>query len=60
MTHRDESNADYLAGLCVDFQCSLSSIGTADRRQAEFDNLAVFGQVDRPKGDPEGVSAQRE
>jgi hypothetical protein len=26
----------------------------------EFDNLAVFGQVDRPKGDPEGVSAQRE
>jgi hypothetical protein len=26
----------------------------------EFDNLAVFGQVDRSKGDPEGVSAQRE
>jgi hypothetical protein len=26
----------------------------------EFDILAVFGQVDRPKGDPEGVSAQRE
>jgi hypothetical protein len=29
----------------------------------EFDNLAVFGQVDRRQpwaGDPEGVSAQRE
>jgi hypothetical protein len=36
------------------------SIRTVDRQQAEFDELAVFGQVDRPQGDPEGVSEQRE
>jgi hypothetical protein len=34
-------------------------IQTLGRQQAEFDNLAA-GQVDRPQGDPEGVSAQRE
>jgi hypothetical protein len=38
---------------------SASRIRTPGRQQADFDNLAA-GQVDRPQGDPEGVSAQRE
>jgi hypothetical protein len=40
--------------MLVDFRCSSAVIRTADRQRGEFDNLAV-GQVDRPKGDPEGV-----
>jgi hypothetical protein len=38
-------------------------IRTPDRQNAEFDNLAAFGQVGRRQlcaGDPKGVSAQRE
>jgi hypothetical protein len=39
-----------------------SSAADSNRRQttSRFDNLAGFGQVDRPQGDPEEVSAQRE
>ena len=29
-------------------------------KKAEFDNWAVFGQVDRPQGDPEGVRPKAE
>jgi hypothetical protein len=34
-----------------------SSAADSNRRQttSRFDNLAGFGQVDRPQGDPEGV-----
>jgi hypothetical protein len=37
------------------------NLSSSNRRQttSRFDNFAV-GEVDRPQGDPEGVSAQRE
>jgi hypothetical protein len=37
------------------------NLSSSNRRQttSRFDNFAV-GEVDRPKGDPEGMSAQRE